>query len=484
LGKELTLPALAFILLTLLTGPAQAAPLTLPLSVSTQSTLADQFGYAPDYTRNVPAFDSVNRPFIRSRTASQHDTSFVDSLDSGVWVKSSLVSALVAAYPDFAGMLGAGGYASDRIVFDAQDRAYTVLTVRLEEGEFRNVLLYSLDHGATWSVAELPFGGEQPYYDNRDLGNVAMEYFTGHNEISGPPFIAVWREIADWPGNWASRNELWVVQPYFEGDRLVVPQPTLVTDRFLGMVQCSGGASFAATLGGQTFFVWTQITSLPKRGTPTYVGVYDRATGTVTARRRLGYALPGNDVHDTPGICADSQGVLHVLSGAHGRPMLYQHSLAPRDIAAWSLPEPVLTSGYVWKGSDIDGEGRQTYLSLVCDANDTLHIVFRQTRRNVDELYWGSKYYSLAHMSKPADGPWSPAQQLIVAADGPGYVNYYQKLAVDRRGQLYLSLNVFRRTDPVWMRPYRRFRQRMVLHSTDGLNWDFATTETFQAGLL
>ena len=56
---------------------AHAEPLALPLLLSGERSLSDQFGYAPDYQRNVPAFDSQNRPYIRSRTASQDGTSFV-----------------------------------------------------------------------------------------------------------------------------------------------------------------------------------------------------------------------------------------------------------------------------------------------------------------------------------------------------------------------------------------------------------------------
>jgi hypothetical protein len=466
------------------TTAAAAAPLPLPYFMATKGSLAAQFDYRPEYTRHVPSFDSANRPYIRSRTSSQDDTSYVGSLVDGGWARSSIVDALAAAYPDFAGMLGAGGYASDRIVFDRQDRAYTVLTIRLEDGDFRNLLLYSFDRCATWQVCELPFGDELPRFSDRNRGTVACEYYTGHNLSDGPPFIAVWRELSDWPGSWATRNELWVLQPYFEDDRLIVPDPTFVTDRFLGMVQSAGGSSFAATRGGQTFFVWTQVTSDRRQGTPTYVGIYDQATRSVTMRRRIALAQPGNDVHDTPGICLDSQGVLHVVTGAHGRAMLYTRTLAPGNITAWSTPAPILTSGYVARTSDADGDARQTYLAMVCDQTDVLHVVCRQARRNVSSLYWGRGYSTLLYLRKPADGAWSRGRQLVIPSDGSGYVNYYHKLAIDHRGRLYLSFNMFRPTDPQWLRPFVRFRQRMVLWSADGASWQFATTPTFEDGLL
>ena len=55
-----------------------------------------------------------------------------------------MLEALRAAYPDFAGTVHAGGYGSDRVDWDVAGRAYTVLTVRLDDdGGFRNVLMAS-----------------------------------------------------------------------------------------------------------------------------------------------------------------------------------------------------------------------------------------------------------------------------------------------------------------------------------------------------
>jgi hypothetical protein len=468
-----------------LASPARAADqLTLPLFISSGGSPLSQFGYAPEYTQNVPAFDSANRPYIRSRNASQDGTSFVHTLDGGAWRELSIVGALTAAYPDFEATVGAGGYASDRIVFDRQDRAYTVLTIRLQEGAVRNVLLCSLDRCATWTVHELPYGEQRPNYEDRDLGNVACESFTGHNLLDGPPLLAVWRELSDWPGAWASRCELSVIQPFFDGDRLVVPQPTPVTTNALGMMQSAGGASFAATSGGRTAIVWTEITATPKRGSPTFVGVYDHASRAIISRTRVFVSRPANDVHATPGICLDSQGIAHVVSGAHNRAMHYTRSLTPLAAGPWTPVERIVTSGYVYANSDADGSGRLTYLSLVCDAADTLHVVARQMRRNASRLYWGSSYMSLVHLARPADGAWGRPRLLAVPADGATYANYHQKLAVDRLGRLYLSLSFRRNDDLPSSRPLNRFRQRMVLFSPDGRRWEFATTETFRAGIV
>lgn len=43
----------------------------------------EQYGYAPDYVRNVPAFDSRDRAYIRSRTSNTNHSSYVHALEDG-----------------------------------------------------------------------------------------------------------------------------------------------------------------------------------------------------------------------------------------------------------------------------------------------------------------------------------------------------------------------------------------------------------------
>lgn len=459
---------------------AESLPLPLPLSVSTQDSFFSQFGYSPTYERNVVAFDVANRPVIRSRGASQNDTLYAAFLEDGVWRRSSPSDAVRAAYPDFAGYMGAGGFASDRVVIDTAGRVYTVLTIRLEEGEFRNVMLYSGDRGQTWGVVELPFGEEQPYMDNANRGNVACETLTGRNTIDGPPFVAVWREIGDWPGGYATQNELFVLQPRWEGEHVVVPKAVPVTSRFLGMIQSVGGTSFATTVDDKTFFTWTQVRDKRTGGTPTYVGVYDHHTGTVAKRALAVFAHPVNDNHCTPALVIDSTGILHLVAGAHGRPFRYTHSVRPLDIGTWTPDVSVLDSGYWTTKTDRDGLGMQTYASLVCGPDDALHLVFRQTRRLRTGPFPLQGYYGLSYQTRPVGGQWSKARPLAYPAAGGGYTNYYQKLTMDRDGRLYLSCNIYRHGDTRTIyRQLHRFRYRMVWSSEDGRSWQLATTESF-----
>lgn len=444
-------------------------------------TLAQQFGYAPEFRQHVVTFDANNVPTIRSRGASQDDTSFVQRLEGGGWVRHDLLEALRVAYPDFTGTFHAGGYASDRVDFDEQGRAYTVLTIRLEEGDFRNVLLSSTDGCATWSVLELPFGNDTPLSDENDRGNEASEH-DGGRLLEGPPLIAVWRQLAPWKGAWALLNELYVVQPVWVGDELVLQQPVPIRIDFLGMIQSAGGASFAVTSGDQTYFVYSTVAPQGTHTTPTYAATYYHSTNTVGPSTRVAESRPANDSHNTPGICMDSTGTLHVVTGAHGWPFRYARSLAPRSTAAWTQPVDVLTSGNRDRTTDADGAGKQTYLSLVCGPDDVLHVVSRQSRRNVDSHYPGLQYSALVHQALRPGQSWS-APDLIVVPPMNGYSQYYQKLTIDRLGRLFVSCSYFSQRDPPARRVFRRFHHRMVLISEDGGGtWRFATTADFLAG--
>ncbi len=460
--------------MTATAGALAGEVLADPLLIDPAQTLAEQFGYDPAYTRNVPGFDAQGHAFIRSRNASQDDTSFVHTFDEGAWRRFDLLAALRAAYPDFAGTVGAGGHFSARIAFDTGGRAYTVLTIRREEGDLVNVLLYSLDRCRTWRAVTLPLGGQHAVFDGKNLGNVACEHFTGHNVIHGPPFVAVWRTVGEWRGAWASRNELYVLQPYFDGDELVVPEPTLVSRRFLGMCQVAGDSSFAASAADRTYFTWTEVTRPGQGGSPTYVAVFDPLTGAVGRKHLVARAQPANDCHTTPGICLDGAGYLHVVTGAHTKPFLYVRSLLPHDVTLWTGAKRVLDSGWRTAETDRDGRALQTYLSFLCDVDDRLHIVFRQARRGVDALFGGRAFRALCHQMKPPNGAWSRSTVLAAGTRQEGYVNYYQRLAISPDGRLFLSLNYYTHDRPVPLRPYGRFRQRMLLVSADGVVWRFA----------
>ncbi len=447
-------------------------------------TLAQQFGYAPEYRQHVVTFDADNVPSIRSRGASEDDTSFVQRLNGGVWERYDMLGALRAAYPDFAGTVHAGGYGTDRVDWDVDGRAYTVLTIRLDDdGGFRNVLMASIDGCRSWQVLELPYGDDTPQTDPNDWGNVTAEHDSGRL-LEGPPLVAVWKQFGPWKGQWSSLNLLQVIKPRWSGGTLTLQPPVTVSSLGLTLLQCSGGASFAVTHAGKSYFVYSTVVPRGAGWTPTYAVTYDEATNTIGPRTLVAKSLPANDLHCTPGICMDSTGVLHVVTGAHGRPFKYARSRAPLTTASWTRQIDVLGSGYRTRKTDADGLGMQTYLSLVCGPDDVLHIVCRQTRRDVDSHFRGHAYYALVHQSlAPGQTRWSQPD-LIVLPQRAEYAQYYQKLTVDRLGRLFVSCSYFSRRDPPATRTFRRFHHRMVLISEDGGHaWRFATTADFVAGI-
>jgi hypothetical protein len=481
---------LAVLAAAALPGPAAAKPsLYRPWLASfvldPDAGPGEQFGYAPAYTRNVPTFDSLDRPYIRSRTSDRDYTSFVHTLGDLGWERRGFLPALRAAYPDFSATVGGGGGLSDRVVFDRYDRAYSPLRIRLRDGSSRNVLLVSLDLCRTWSVVPLP------------AGSFVTETWTGHNDLEGPPFLAFWSRTDYSAPRRSQWNTLWVTQPTFDGDRVVVPEPTLVTADSLGLSRISGGSSFAATVDGTTYFTWPGATPYDDDGVPIMIAAYDHATGTVGPPVELARVPADDDLHVKPGVCLDSQGYIHVVTGAHGGEFLYTRSREPLRVdAGWTDPEPVLDDGYIDETTG-EHEARQTYLSFVCDSRDVLHIVFRQWRRASDPYHWGESYGALSYQRKPPGRPWSKARVLVVAAH-PGYSIFYHKLGIDHGDRLFLTLS-YAGGDEIQDSKDRRarwrilandeiqrgqYRRRMLLVSDDhGVSWRLATTPDLAAGI-
>jgi len=407
--------------------PAADAPVS-PFVLAPLIGPWEQYGYAPDYVRNVPAFDSEDRAYVRSRTSNTNHSSYVHVLEEGDWTRLDYSAALRAAYPDYVRTIGAGSIRNDRIVFDTGDRAYNPLRIELADGTTRNVLMVSWDLCRTWKVFELPGGW------------FATELWVGHNELDGPPFLAFWEASGLPPVKGGQRNSLWVTQPRLEGEELVVPEPTHVTDECLGLNRDSGGASFAVTQGDTTFFVWSEASPADSPGVPTYVAAYDHATGSVGEKQLLAVTPPANDLHNKPGICSDSEGYLHVAAGTHGGPVLYTRSLAPLSIyTGWSAPQRLPADPHLAPYAPAD-EPRQTYNAFVCDSSDTLHLVTRQFREWVGEDGVERTYGGLVHHSLPRGGVWSYPHLILIGAD-TGYSIYYHKLALDHRDRLFLSLS-------------------------------------------
>lgn len=455
------------------TAGASSSAIDLPLVLTPDTDLDTLPGHAAEFTRNVPGFDSQNRPYIRSRTADIDQTGFIHSLREGDWQERPFLPVVREAYPEFANTWRGAGWFEPRVIFDSKDRLYTQIRITLEGGERRNLLIYSADFGSNFQILELP------------MGSVIAEHRAGHNQIDGPPFIMIADRLSDHSGEFATRNRLSVVRPRWEGDALVLPEPVVVTENLVGLEQHSGGAPFAATRDGRTHFVWAGITEpeIEPELTPTWIATYDHDEGSATEPLLLTRTPPGNNAHNMPGIVLDSDGFLHVVTGAHfGESFHYLRSKEPGAIdKGWTDPQPVWNRG--WKTGAGDERGGQTYVALVCDREDTLHLVFRHWRResekypHLDEQS-GDYFGALAYQRKKPGEAWSEPVRLVVPPRNI-YSIYYHRLSVDHAGNLYLSFSYLDQ-ELLETPSVGRYPGRMLWVSSDqGDTWRFAETTDF-----
>lgn len=169
------------------------------------------------------------------------------------------------------------------------------------------------------------------------------------------------------------------------------------------------------TLGQKTHVAWLDSVSR------TMVATFDRES---QSWAKPVHVDDGEDNHGGPALTCDSRGFLHVVFGPHSnQPFQHYRSAKPNDSSKW-VPQPRFGA-------------HPTYPSLVCDPDDTLHIIYRGglERRHP---------YRLLYQRKPLDEEWSEPVALTRCPDQwKGYTHYHATLTISQSGVLHVAFNLY-----------------------------------------
>lgn len=390
----------------------------------------DLFGYCPRYTPAPVNFDPDNVPYIRvGVNPDGYDVygefttlGIIQTLDAGgQWIHlTSWLEAVKAQYPGWDGVYHAGTSNNEQIIFDGAGDAYTIVNTWYNATlAWQSVLLYSRDKCRTWQVYPLP----------HSIYHARLELPEAWNDTGEPPVLL------GSPYQFTGGPLYLILPRKTSSGRLILPARVTLTsesDNVSAMAPMHSGMGNATiTKDNRIHVVFLQNAPSPDgtSGTPQYIVTYDRVAKTITGPVFLGTSdnsVP--DTHDGPAITIDSQGYLHVILGAHGGRFQYTRSLVPNSITGgWTPP--------IWLEHNGDVLSQWTYISLLCDKNDTLHVVGR---------YSGHGYFfGLWYMRKKAGQAWEENLGPLVMPFRRYYSCWYHKLTMDRQGRLFLSYIYF-----------------------------------------
>jgi hypothetical protein len=435
--------------LTASTERAEAKPLTTPLELEPYRHENAKFGYRADYPTSWEKYtDLDNRPSVRVPGG-------IETLREGEWRRTDFAETVESDTAAFEGTPFELDRSNTKIAFDADNDIYLV-----GRTANRAALLHSSDGGRSFTA-----------YDLGRRGSFDIEQFSGHNVPDRPPTLLRSVETGRDPDNhWRRFFDLEVIPVQKENGRLSVGDPVLLADTSIGVSGHSGVPSAVVSRDGIAHVIWGETTDPEEDapGVPAYVQSYDRERQELLGSPELiGYGKPANDIHNRSSITMDSEGYLHALAGTHGEPFQYARSKSPNTAhEGWTEAEPV-------------GEGlHQTYIGLVCDDADTLHLAYRLW---IYDDYPIDHHAVLAYQRKPAGESWTEPRQLVVSPFG-GYSVFYHRLTIDRQDRLHLSYDYwssfrFYRHDY----PATAGHHRTTMMSSDGGDtWELLRTRDFR----
>ena len=358
--------------------------------------------YQPWYPPDTFGFDEKGRPYTRQGTV----VWTINDANTG-WETRDFGPQIYAAYPDWDGSLQ--GNSDDRILFDTNGYAYTWLATSTSHAidQLANVelLLFSTNHCRTWSLYPftLPYGQPNQWEADDANRNRAL-----------PPAMNVCTSSSG--SATAIYYILNIVRTGTSLSPTLVPVPA-TTGTFPPLkpnVFSHGTKIFL--VWGSTLQATNPITCQYQdtNGTACYAITFDRATTNFSAATFLGYGGYSIDSHCQPVITGTSDGRLQVVLGGHHMPyMTYLESANPEDTSSWTNIAAFSNGN---GGSNAYGSGN-TYPNLICDTNDQLYCVMRQS---------GPGYRFMLGLTmlntRTNDAVWTPLQWLVQ----PARANYQQ----------------------------------------------------------
>lgn len=422
-------------------APAEQ-PLNLPLVFKPYTHENELFGYLPRYPLdNQVYFNKSGQPFVVAKTA------LLALSDTGWRALSEVAGTDGEALPFTT--------RSAKCAFDADNTVYL-----LGQVEGRAAMLYARPSEERLNPCFLPV-----------RGSVDLEQFSGNNPLEGPPPLVSYTFTEKDPDVfWRRLNDLHLLLPAKgAGSALSIGKPILISRKCIGFSAHSGIPSSLVSRDRKVHVVWAEATEPEELapGVPTFVATFDRNTQQLGKPALVGYGPPANDCHNTPSITMDSQGYLHVLIGTHGRTFQYVRSLEPNNAeGGWTEPEEL-------------GPGlRQTYVGLVCDQKNTLHVVFRLWFDGGNPYFPASHYATLAYMRKRQGEPWSNPKVLLVSPFSE-YSVFYHRLTIDPRGRLFLSYDCWS-TYWFYRNDHHGTRRALMMSPNGGDMWKLGAMEDLQ----
>lgn len=420
--------------------------------------LEREYGYKPEYPLREFHGHPDGRLFVRDIEGGNSDGFWI--YDRGERYFWNLADFFNKEIPGFQQIVPRSTSIPTKTAFDAEGRLYSLFLVeRKLNGDMERiyVLVYSQPGATVPAFSLLELG-------SWFAGSLDFEVSVDGSALLNPPVLAFHHKHEHVHGQWGSNHKVELMFPSWNEGKLVQGSVTQVTVNGIGMAQHSGGTTCLVTRDGVTYFVWGE-TSEPDSddpGVPTWVAGFDRQSGAESFRHLVVYGAPKNDIHNSPALALTRENVLHVISGAHGRPFQHAYSKQPEKREEWSVPAAVLEP-------DLEGyPARQTYLGLVAGDNGDLHIVYRRGMR--DQAFWdGEVYNALVYQRYTGETGWE-APVTLVRPPFPAYSVYYHKLSRMPGGGIVLFCG--------YRSAYRSYRSeypggssgypQMVIFSVDG----------------